>query len=588
MIARLVRRRRRDDGGYIAAVGAILIAFVLMGLAAIGVDTARWWLEEARLQKVADAAAMAGVTHMPADFADAEASARDLAKRNMNDIERGRSVVSVERAIQPSQLRVTVQSRIPNVFGSFFGVDDIVLTRTALADYTAPQPMGSPCNVLADEPPGSPGAGPVASQLSVPSGASCPRYPQFWMSVAGPEVYKTQGDQYGTRYCVGTENNCTAGRNDDFRADGYYLAVRVGQGAVNQPVTIQLYDPAYVSTGAKCDTAPTPTNLTHNTDNWNPWATTDARTRYAPTLNTFCSGDSDNSGRRRGSETPTVTSYGLRAPTEDANPLSGAPVQGCARQYPGYGKPTIYNLRSNQSGYSANLSQVFHAWTTLCTFVPPAAGEYYLQVRTNVPLQGSVNSNGSYLAPTSANARMFTQTGDNTSVVGNGTNSFGVRAYGGSAGSVSIGALGRMPIYANADAADTTFNLIRVTPSAAGKTLVFSFFDIGDATGGSGSATMTVLRPTEATGTQISNCTGTGHRDVSLPACSIGGISNANGWDGKIQNISVPIPADYNCNFASQGGCWFRVNVKFPTGVPVTDVTTWTAYVAGDPVRLVE
>lgn len=586
MIARLVRRRR-DDEGYIAVVGAVLIAFVLMALAAIGVDTARWWVEEARLQKVADAAAMAGVTYMPADFTEAGVSARDLAKRNMTSAERTRTVIDVQRGDQPSRIRVTAESRIHNVFGSFFGVDDIVLSRTAVADYTAPQPMGSPCNIMANEPPGTPNSGPVNSQVSIPSGASCPRYPQFWMSVAGPEVYKTQGDQYGTRVCGVSESGCTGTTNTEFRADGYYLAIRVGQGAVNQNVTVQLYDPAYVSTGGQCDDAPTPTDQTFNTESWNTWTTTDGRSRYLAGRNDFCSGDADNSGLRRGSETPTITSFGLRAPTEDANPTSGTPVQGCARQYPGYRKPTIQNLRSTQTSYSANLSRVFHQWVTLCTFIPPAAGDYYLQVRTNVPLQGSVNDNGSYLAPTSTNARMFTQTGDNTSVLGNGSNRFSVRAYGGSAGSLSIGALARMPIYANADSADTTFNLIRVTPSAAGKTLIFNFFDIGDAAGGTG-ATLTVLRPTEATGTAISNCNGTGFKNVSLPNCSISGVANSAGWDGKSETITVPIPADYNCNFASQGGCWFRVNVKFPTGSKVTDATTWTAYVAGDPVRLIE
>ena len=51
--------------------------------------------------------------------------------------------------------------------------------------------------------------------------------------------------------------------------------------------------------------------------------------------------------------------------------------------------------------------------------------------------------------------------------------------------------------------------------------------------------------------------------------------------------ISVPIPPDYGCNFDSPGGCWFRVQVGFGTG-SVTDATTWTASIAGDPVRLVE
>ena len=38
---------------------------------------------------------------------------------------------------------------------------------------------------------------------------------------------------------------------------------------------------------------------------------------------------------------------------------------------------------------------------------------------------------------------------------------------------------------------------------------------------------------------------------------------------------------------AARGGCWFRIRVNFGSG-SVTDQTTWSATVTGDPVRLVE
>ena len=49
----------------------------------------------------------------------------------------------------------------------------------------------------------------------------------------------------------------------------------------------------------------------------------------------------------------------------------------------------------------------------------------------------------------------------------------------------------------------------------------------------------------------------------------------------------MPIPSNYTCNFTSTGGCWFRLKVNFGSG-SVSDTTTWTAYVSGDPVRLIE
>jgi hypothetical protein len=48
------------------------------------------------------------------------------------------------------------------------------------------------------------------------------------------------------------------------------------------------------------------------------------------------------------------------------------------------------------------------------------------------------------------------------------------------------------------------------------------------------------------------------------------------------------VPSDYNCNYASFGGCWYRVQITFQGASAVTDVTTWNATVVGDPVRLVQ
>jgi hypothetical protein len=57
--------------------------------------------------------------------------------------------------------------------------------------------------------------------------------------------------------------------------------------------------------------------------------------------------------------------------------------------------------------------------------------------------------------------------------------------------------------------------------------------------------------------------------------------------NGKIQTITFPVPGDYDCDYASMSGCWYRVEMSFGSG-SVHDVTTWDAEVLGDPVRLVE
>lgn len=577
-------RAASDERGAAAVLVAVFASVVFFGLGALSVDVTRWYLEGQRLQKAADAAALAGVTWMPQDLDQATAVARDVAARNGFPDSAATDIV-VTRGSRPSELDVTVSSTIENAFGQLLGLDRTTISRHTVADYTGPQPMASPCNTLGNEPDGTPGAGPVVSRLAVPVGASCLRAPDFWLTVHGPNVHKTQGDQYHVRRCEGGESGCTGGINDEFRPEGYFLMVRVQPEAVGQSIEVQLYDPAYVATGSTCSAAPTgtfPRGAGRNS--WNPFASTDAASRYARATGIFCPGDDPSSGHRSGPETPTVTSYGLREPADDLNPLSATPVPGCTRQFPGYTAPTVDDLRAGQPGYDADLARVFHQWVTLCTFTPTRAGDHYLQVRTNVAMGGAVNDSGSYRPGNAASSRMYTQQGDDAGVTGNGSNRFSVRAFGPGAGAVSVAAWGRMPIFANSDAADPVFNLIRVLPGAAGKTLVFSFFDVGDA---ASNGTMTVLRPSDARGRPLGSCTAAGFKAQALPSCSLSGIRSSAGWNGQKETINVPIPTDYDCNYQSPGGCWFRVQVGFGTG-SVTDATTWTASIAGDPVRLVE
>lgn len=574
---------------------------LFFGLAAITVDVSRWYLAQRQAQNAADAAALAGVTYMPQDLTAATSRARDIASDNGYATA---SDVAVARGLLPSQLQVTVSTTVNNIFGKFLGVPTIRISRSAVADYTGPQPMGSPCNTFGNEPPGfgSGDAGPVASQLQVPSGASCPRTPDFWYTIHGPEVYKTQGDQYMPRVCGAGESDCDGTTNKEFKPEGYFLLVRVLPAAVGTSLSLQLYDPAYVSTSSNCTNSAIPTG-----SNYNPWTnSTDAPLRYAKNYNPvtvggqtvrFCTGDDPNSGNRRGNAVATVTSYALRAPTDDFVPIHGAAVTGCTRQWPGYNSVSAGNLTRGNGSYNADLARVFHQWVPLCSFTPTKAGDYYLQVRTNVAMQGAINDacattaspaacTGSFRPANAATSTVITQDGDDDSVVGNGSNRFAARVVGAPSGSVSVSAYGRMPIFANSDSTSTVFNLIRVLPGAAGKSILFNFFDIGDASGGSG-ATMTVLKPTESS-ISLTNCTGTGKATVSMPTCSLSGIKSSSGWNGQSESIVVPIPSSYTCNYNSPGGCWFRVQVSFGGGSAVTDATTWTASVIGDPVRLIQ
>ncbi len=574
-------RRPRNQAGAAAVIVAAFVASLALPLAAISVDVARWYVELERVQAAADAASAAGVTFLPDDFGKARARAIEIAEDNGYP-NSGTSSVQVSVGERPTQLRVTVSSKVGNGFGSAIGVVDTVLSRTSVADYNGPAPMGSPCNTMGNEPPGTTTRGPQASQLLVPAGAQCSANPEFWANIGGPDWPKGNGDQFMTRTCAASVDGCSNGKNTDFDPQGYFYLVRVGAGAVGRPVTIQIYDPAFVAQGDYCERGPKGSAV--DNDDWNAYARNDARTRYAKqtqsTTNQFCTGDVPTT------TTPTVTSFGLRSPTDTYEPRLAAPVSSCARQYRGWGEDQLHSqsLKEGHVNYDAELAKVFHQWVPFCTFTPTAEGDYYLQVRTNVQLStASPDGEGGYRG----NQAVFTQTGDDLSVGGGGANRFAVRAYspGTPPGSLSVAAWERMPIYANASGASTQFNLVRVIPAAQGKTLVFGFFDVGEAaTGG----TMRVIPPADSTmPSVITGCTGSGKVTGPLTNCQISGISSS-GWNGRSQQIRVPIPSTYDCNVASPGGCWFRVAVDFGSAAAVNDSTTWTAKIEGEPVRLIE
>lgn len=609
--ARVRALRSRDENGYVAILVALFAATILMPLCAISVDTARWYVEVQRVQNAADAAAMAGVTYLPDDFASARSTAITVAGRNGYSAS---STVSIAVAVgaKPTQLVVTISSRIGNAFGTSFGVSNNTITRAATADYNGPAPMGSPCNTFGNEPPGAvsdatdPIRGPNTSVIvAPPGGATCTSNPQFWGAIAGPDTNKQSGDQYMTRSCLSAADGCTGTTNDEFDPRGYFYIVRVAAAAVGSPVTLQIYDPAWVDNGDTCtQTGPKastkPNNIPYR-NNMSTYTPTDGIARYNPSPNEFCTGDTLGGGT-----TPITTSYGLRGPTDTYQPSNGAPMPACERQYAGIiqskedtpkgspaavstgtlaqylaksGNTTLPDTTKANPKYNVELAKVYHQWVALCTFTPTQVGDYYLQIRTNVALGGVSDGQGGY----KNNANVYSQAGDDTSVAGNGNNRFSLRVKGTQAGAVSISGYQHMSIYANYTGANTFFNMVRVIPAAATKTLKIVFFDVGDA---AQAGSIQVLPPTDSNlGATVSNCTGAGVANGALPNCTLTNVSSAT-YQGKQQVITVPIPANYTCNSTQPGGCWYRLLISFPGGV--TDTTTWSASIDGDPIRLIK
>lgn len=579
------RPRRRDERGYAGVVVALFVSLLMLPLCAVAIDLGRIHLEGQRLQNAADAAAMAGVTFLPDDFAKARDAAIEAARRNGYPAASG-TTVDVQLGSKPTQLRVSVGRVLDNSFAAGFGIATADVVRRATADYNAPAPMGSPCNTFANESlPGASETTFVGYQWTVSEGgAACSPRPNFWAAIAGPATPKANGDGVMTRTCASGNSGCSGTTNLEFRPDGYYYTVKVADGAVGTPVTLQLFDPAWVEVGDTCTDAPTGVSGYALRDDMNDF-TKDGTTRYKTgSASDFCTGDVLNGGTE-----PVVTSFGLRAPTDTYNPRNGAPMRDCAKQFRGYRKSavTARTLRQKADNGTANttyapaLARVFRQWVSLCTFVPDSAGTYYLQVRTNV----AFDTSGETVTGISTGSDTVFRAGDDTSIQSNGNNRFAMRAVGSGRAGVTIAGLDEMGLYANYPAANTEFNLVRVVPAAATKTLIVTFFDVGDATK---PGTIKVLPPLDSNITgDIPGCTGSGVVTGSLgTTCRLTNVSSGSGWNGRTQTVRVPIPSSYSCTSTKPGGCWFRLAMNFPDAI--NDTTTWSARVEGDPVRLIE
>ncbi len=624
------RLRRRDEAGYAAVVTALLASAVFLGMAAVGVDTARWYVEIERVQKAADAAALAGVTYMPTDFASARTTAIASATRNGYP-NSGDSQVIVAPGDKPSELRVTVKSRIDNTFGSLIGVDRATIVRSAMADYTAPAPMGSPCNTFANEPPsqtsvavgttpGSLAPQPAGSALPPTPFPNCSTQPDFWAAMEGPNTDKEQGDRYMDKVCdggssAGSTYGCAGGVNTEFRPEGYFWAVHVEPAAVGKSISVQIYDPAYMHTQIDCSRLYAPSALTNN---MNDFTVNDGKTRYTRVSDTasariYCAGDYNPGGLDDAStgttDHPPTTTFVLRHQNDTFNPKIATPIAGCNKQFVGLSQqPSVAQLTkgtTSSSQYDYQMSQLFHHWYELCTFVPDRRGDYYLQVRTDVRTTGGTaiaNPKPGGGTRTSLiyrdNPKALVNDGTADTLVGTGLNAFALRAVPlpvsdtSMRSQVAMAGNESMPILQNKNGSTATFNLIRALPATRGQYIAFAFYDPADGAGSAG-ATVKIMPPTDATGSVKSgpggtppNCKHAKNTGAFTTAANCTVTVKNSTHDGQVEHIVIPIPNDYNCNPATLGGCWFSALVTFPDSV--TDFTTWTANIGGDPVRLIE
>jgi Flp pilus assembly protein TadG len=140
------RRSREGSRGQVLIIFVMSIG-VFLGLCGLVIDVAWYWTNSLRIQRAADAAALAGVVYLPGDEASAITAARNEATKNgySNGI-KGAVVTAAKSPANSKSLRVTVSAGVPTYFMHLFGINQVAARATSQAEYVLPVPMGSPEN----------------------------------------------------------------------------------------------------------------------------------------------------------------------------------------------------------------------------------------------------------------------------------------------------------------------------------------------------------------------------------------------------------------------------------------------------------
>ena len=564
------RLAQRGQSGF-ALVWMSLTLTLMLLFAGFAVDMSNWWLQAERIQIAADAGAHAGVAFLPADLTNATSKARTETTRNgFTSGDSRNSTVTVTQEPNPNRLRVKVTSDVPTFFLKLVGMNKVRLTRQAVGEYVAPVPMGSPQNKLGNDPEGT-DAG-----------------TQLWVNINGPQTGKQQGDRFQSKLCNGSprEYGCSGSASTEFSDDGYFFGMEVLSPVSGQDLSFQVFDAAWVNVGTGC-TSNMPTSTQISGGSGFTALTTkfaDAATRYGSTTS-YCTGDQGWGAKN------VQTTFIFREPDETPwtntdNPIINTSV--CKSvTVPAYTPSSsrwVYDTLMNATTGSLNATDgtisFAESWRRFSTFcsIPAASvrtGTYVIQVRTNA----------TSAAPTVASSSVTTE-GSNHMAFRAGFGASGLSAVSGA--NVTISALGRLPIYANGASADSQFYMARVMPYDAGRTLRINLYDMGEA---NSAGTLQILPPVEYAST-FSGCSfsrdDNATLNVNASTCTLNNVLASAGYNGRLLTIDVPIPTNYTCSTSSQTGCWIKIRANFPGATSVTDATTWSASILGNPIRIVE
>lgn len=140
-------RRLGERGQVVVIFAGAIIAFV--ALCAIVIDVSWYWSSTLRMQRAADAAALAGVVWLPGNVGNAVAAAEAEATKNGYTTNPATGVTVTARQdmpLHPRRIQVTISGPVNTYFARVIGLTSLNASRQSKADFVLPVPMGSPQN----------------------------------------------------------------------------------------------------------------------------------------------------------------------------------------------------------------------------------------------------------------------------------------------------------------------------------------------------------------------------------------------------------------------------------------------------------
>ncbi len=327
-----VKAVREGEGGYVLVLTAMLLIPMLL-ISAMAVDYGAWYTEGSRMQRAADAAALAGVVWLP-NLTTATTVADNTARADGYDNTLSNISVVVTQ-LSDYELKVVITDDAGKVYLSSFVNKSVTISRAATAKYVLPVPLGSPHNYF--------GTDDMVS--GSPEG--------FYAAINGTCQSKYQGDPFAVPYTSNNANQtnaCTAQAGYTDNPD--YITPTANGPDGNQ----YLY---YITL---------PANRTQNLyiDLWNP-----AADETQTTSNTT-------------SSTTTITTTGATQPTDS-----------CSNFGSSYTCTTTISLSAKASSTPSLSCNGSAPYTCTSTFVNGSTTTFTTTSTSSAPSQGSCTNSGS-------------------------------------------------------------------------------------------------------------------------------------------------------------------------------------------------